>query len=182
MQGLKALLRLKKREENVPSDKKPKQKKKKIKKELFKLDTVEQQKYLEEPANEDLEFEDTQEPCSLKDGADEQHFVTGVKLGTFVLVKFVVRNNPLYYAGYIISEMNSDEQFEIKFLRRMPSKTPSTNKIRFFYPENDDFKFVRKERIVLSFSNPQCKPASSKRQSSMIILEHEKLGEFQPVY
>ena len=99
--------------------------------------------------------------------------------GTFVLVRFVVRGTDQYFAGYIVAE--TGDGYEVKFLRKMAVKKPAENSVRFYYPEEDDIKNVTAEQLVLSFDKPEVKKAS-KRQACKIILQHEKLPSFQPIY
>ena len=106
---------------------------------------------------------------------------TDMMPGKFVLVKFIVRDLPQHYAGYVVKD-KGEGRVEVKFLRRMPVKNPSLNCARFFYPPEDDFKVVEKKQIMLCFKDPAYKAANSRRVSNMIILEHESLGNFIPLY
>ena len=101
--------------------------------------------------------------------------------GKFVLVKFVVRDLPQHYAGYVVKD-KGEGMVEVKFLRRVPVKNPSLKCVRFSYPMEDDIKVVDKTQIILCFEDPVCKAANSRRVSSMIILQHESLGNFIPLY
>ena len=112
----------------------------------------------------------------------DENLVTNTDPGTFILVKFSVRGTNQYYAGYIMSRSADDgEGYEVKFLRRMAVKTPSDTEIRFYYPDEDDIKTINEAQIVLTFPLPEIKKAS-KRQSSIISLEHSRLNDFQPIY
>ena len=63
----------------------------------------------------------------------------------------------------------------------MAVKNPCPTSIRFHYPDEDDIQTVCHDKFVLTFDVAEVKKAS-KRQAKIIVLEHDRLGEFQPVY
>ena len=114
---------------------------------------------------------------------------TNIVPGSFVLVKFVVRGKIQYYAGYFTGQIK-DQEYEIRFLRRVPSKNPSATKIRFQYPETDDLHTVAGEDIVLVFPHKPTQHANgdvegrpkSKRVAKSLEFEDERLKNFSPIY
>ena len=102
--------------------------------------------------------------------------------GEFVLVRFVVRDTEQYYAGFI-TKKTSSHNVEIKFLRKKAVKKPSLERIGFYYPEQDDFKTVDINTIVLKLKKSTVQVVGkSLRVAGMIFIDEPRFKDFQPIY
>ena len=86
------------------------------------------------------EFDDLENMELLKD--DDE-----INVNEFLLVKFPLKTNIIYYVGNVVDTINLNE-FLIKFLRR---KMPGYN---FFYPNVDDISTIDRCDIMLKLPAP----------------------------
>ena len=101
--------------------------------------------------------------CDISSEDDDLNEKQLPNIGDFVLVKFEMKKPHSifhYYVGKILDEDNEDNEFEVKFLKRIITKNVDAH--IFSFPSEDDVAGVDKDDVVMILPKPYSLGTSSR--------------------
>lgn len=85
----------------------------------------------------------------------EVNFENELKVGKYVLVRFLMKKTMVHFVG-LITEKKDEDYFLVRFIRQKPSKNV------FIFPDNVDESFVHVQDMVMSLPDPTVSQENSR--------------------